>query len=89
MNRRRALGWMLAASAPRGISQAPDGPARLEVGGSAIDVEFEAGDFEVGRPTLPDWVTVSVRAVSVIAHPCNAYTQSYLDVTKAPPFPNC
>jgi hypothetical protein len=64
MNRRRALGWILAASAPRGISQASDDPAPLEVGGAAIDVEFGAGDFEVGRAALLDWVTVSARAVS-------------------------
>ena len=64
MNRRRALVWMLAASAQRGISHSSDGPARLEVGGAAIDVELGAGDFEVGRAVLLDWVTVSARAVS-------------------------
>jgi hypothetical protein len=45
MNRRRALGWVLAVPA-------------------AIDVEFGAGDFEVGRAALLDWVTASARAVS-------------------------
>jgi hypothetical protein len=64
MNRWRALGWILAAPAARGISQASDDPARLEVGGAAIDVEFGAGDFEVGRPALLDWGTVSSHAVS-------------------------
>jgi hypothetical protein len=34
------------------------------VGGAAIDVEFGAGDFEVGRAALLGWVTVSARAVS-------------------------
>jgi hypothetical protein len=64
MNRRLALGCLLAAPAGRGFSQVEAAPAHLEVGSSIVDVLMEPGSFDVGRAALLAWVKLSARAVS-------------------------
>jgi hypothetical protein len=64
MNRRLALGCLLAAPAGRGLSQIEAAAAHLEVGGSVVDVLMESGPFDIGQAALLDWVKLSARAVS-------------------------
>jgi len=62
MSRRAAVRTLIGLPLIKGIQA--DSSVALKVGGGTIEVSFEAGQFDLPRPVMLDWVKSAARAVT-------------------------